>query len=98
MQNVTDQRPSWLPTTITQAQYDEYREHRLAAIRALGLNPNVVVLNGTRTVSEGVVEVEFAVPPDDWDGTGLAPVTVDEWRENEVRKGRVTLRVEEAAK
>lgn len=96
--NVHDKRPDWLPQSITQAQYDEYIRLRQQTVQVLGFDPHMVVLNGVRTLAEGEVEVEFVVPADDWDGLRPIPAQVDEWREGEVRKGRVTLRIEEATK
>lgn len=95
--NVHDERPSWLPKAITQAQFDEFCRLRREAVEALGLDPHIVILNGVRALSEGAVEVEFIVPPVDWDGTHPISAQVDEWRENEVRRGLVTLRVSEVA-
>lgn len=90
-------RPKHLPSSITREQYDEYRRLHLAAIEALGIDPHLVVRDGIRSPNDGIVEVEFIVPADDWDGSHPIPSVVDEWRENEVRKGRITLRAGVAA-
>lgn len=90
-------RPAGIPASISKAQFDEYRRLTLKAIRALGINPNVVALNGVTCQPGGqdAVNVEFIVPDPAWDGEGMVPAQVDEWRENEIRKGRATLYVSE---
>lgn len=94
-------RPAGIPATITREQFDEYRRLSCDALRALGVDPYLVVLNGARTVygeAGDYVEVEFLVPADGWDGTGIPPAQADEWRENEIRKGVAALRVTEVGK
>lgn len=94
-------RPAGIPATITRAQFDEYRRLTIAALRAIDVNPELVVLNGAHTVygeSGDYVEVEFIVPDDRWDGSDAPPAQADEWRENEIRKGVAAIRVTEVSK
>lgn len=94
---MAQQRPVGIPASITKKQFDDYRRLTVDAIRALGVDPTLVVLNGITCGlgGEGSVDIEFIVPDPAWDGVGLVPAQADEWRENEIRKGRLTLSVSE---
>lgn len=65
-----------IPAQVTHAQMDEFQRLHSDAIRSLGIDPSIVVLNGIERHEYGVM-VTVVVPPDDWDGTGLPPSQVD---------------------
>jgi hypothetical protein len=65
-----------IPKTITREQADEFVRLHCEAIRALGIDPNLVTLNGIKRHDYGFM-VKAIVPPEGWDGEGIPPSQLD---------------------
>ena len=65
-----------IPETVTREQVDEFVRLHCEAIRALGIDPNIVAVNGIKRHDYGFM-VNVIVPPDDWDGEGVPPSQID---------------------
>lgn len=62
-----------VPASVTAAQHAAYKDAKVAAVRALGVDPNMVVRDGVEFADEGFY-VTVIVPHRGWDGSGdIAP-------------------------